>query len=238
MVTQLTGQVVLITGGSRGVGLAIAQRLARREARVVLVARDPGRLHGAAESIRAFGGSVLDCVADVRDHQAMAAATRRAEAAFGGIDTVIINAAFARYAPVGELSLDLWREMLDVNLTGAFITTQVALPALRRRGGGRIVAISSDAGRRGVPTMTAYCASKHGLQGFMAALESELSDEPILCTTIVPGPIATDFGVRSREQRLQSGGRFLEPDDVAAAVEHVLEQPGRAWTRELVLWPR
>jgi NAD(P)-dependent dehydrogenase (short-subunit alcohol dehydrogenase family) len=86
--------------------------------------------------------------------------------------------------------------------------------------------------------MTAYCASKAGLEGFMRALAAELASEPIRCTTIVPGSTLTDGGGRTREQRLASGARFLEPEDVADAVLFVLLQPDRAWTQELVLWPR
>ena len=86
--------------------------------------------------------------------------------------------------------------------------------------------------------MSGYCASKFGLQGFMEALAAELADEPIKCTTIVPGGILTDFGVRTREQREQSGDRFLEPADVADAIAYVLLQPDRAWTQELNVWPR
>ena len=86
--------------------------------------------------------------------------------------------------------------------------------------------------------MTAYCASKFGLQGFMDALAAELASEPIKCTTIVPGSILTDFGVRTREDRRQSGDKFLEPEDVAEAIIQVLLQPERAWTQEVTLWPR
>ena len=86
--------------------------------------------------------------------------------------------------------------------------------------------------------MTAYCASKYGLRGFMAALAAELADERILCTTIVPGATLSDFGVRTREERLKSGGSFLEPDDVAATIEFVLLQPSRAWTEEVTIWPK
>ena len=86
--------------------------------------------------------------------------------------------------------------------------------------------------------MTAYCASRFGLQGFMDALGAELASEPIKCTTIVPGSILTDFGVRTRGDRLKSGDRFLEPEDVAEAIVQVLTRPERAWTQEVTLWPR
>jgi NAD(P)-dependent dehydrogenase (short-subunit alcohol dehydrogenase family) len=86
--------------------------------------------------------------------------------------------------------------------------------------------------------MTAYCASKAALEGFMRALAAEVASEPIRCTTIVPGSTLTDFGRRSREERLATGARFLEPVDIADAVLYALLQPDRAWIQELVVWPR
>ena len=86
--------------------------------------------------------------------------------------------------------------------------------------------------------MSAYCSSKAALEGFMRALAAEVADEPIKCATIVPGGILTDFGVRTREERAASDGKFLEPEDIAEAVHFLLTQPPRAWTQEMTLWPR
>jgi NAD(P)-dependent dehydrogenase (short-subunit alcohol dehydrogenase family) len=234
----LDGQVALITGASRGVGLATALRLAGLGAATALVARDQGRLAEARERTEATGGRALALAADVSDADAMRAAVALTERELGGLDVLINNAGVGRYGPVESFSPDDWRALLETNLTGVFIATQAALPALRRRGGGHIIAISSGAAKRGYSNMSAYCASKSGLHGFMEALAAELADQPIKCTTIVPGGILTDFGVRTREDRLRSGDRFLDPADVAAAIEYVLLQPDGAWTQELNLWPR
>lgn len=236
----LRGRGALVTGGSRGVGLAVARRLAAYGAGVALVARDRGRLDAAvAELRRAFAGaSVVGIVGDVADAASMEAAVAEAERALGRLSILVNNAAIGRYGPVAEQPPDEWRRVIEVNLLGVFHATRAALPAIRRSGGGHIVSISSGAAKRGYPNMTAYCASKAGLQGFMDALAAELADEPIKCTTVVPGSILTDFGVRTREERLASGQRFLEPDDVADAVLYTLLQPPRAWTQELNLWPR
>jgi len=235
---DLAGKVALITGGSRGVGLATARRLAREGAAVALVARDPVRLADAERDVTAAGGRALALVADVTDADALASAVERVEFQLGGLDVVIANAGMGRYGPVADLAPATWREVIETNLTGAFLTVRAALPAIRRRGGGHVVAISSGAGKRGYPNMTAYCASKFGLQGFMDALAAELAAEPIKCTTIVPGSILTDFGVRTREDRARSGDTFLDPDDVAEAIVQVLVQPAHAWTQEVTLWPR
>jgi len=148
------------------------------------------------------------------------------------------NAAIGRYGPVAEQPPEEWREVIEVNLLGAFNATRVALPALRRRGGGQIIAISSGAARQGIPNMSAYCSSKAALEGFMRALAAEVADEPIKCATLIPGGILTDFGVRTREERAASGGKYLEPEDVAEAVYFLLTQPAGAWTQEMNLWPR
>lgn len=234
----LDGKVALITGGSRGVGLATAMRLARLGASVTLVARDTSRLTAACQAVEHAGGRVLGVAGDVADPALMRRAVEQAEGLFDGLDILVNNAAIGRYGPVDSFAPEDWRRVIETNLTGTFIATQAALPAIRRRGGGHIIAISSGAGKQGYPNMSAYCASKGGLEGFMAALAAEVADEPIKCTTVVPGGILTDFGIRTREDRLRSGDKFLEPDDVADVIEYVLTRPERAWMQELVVWPR
>ena len=234
----LAGKVALITGASRGVGLSTALALVREGAAVGLVARDSERLDAARRQVEAAGGRAVAVGADVTDADGLRRAVQRVEAELGGVDVLVANAGIGRYGPVAEMPVDEWRRVIETNLTGAFLAVRAALPAIRRRGGGHVVAISSGAGKRGYPNMTAYCASKFGLQGFMDALAAELSSEPIKCTTIVPGSILTDFGVRTREDRARSGDKFLEPEDVAEAIVRVLLQPDRAWTQEVTLWPR
>lgn len=236
--TTLDGKVVMITGGSRGVGRATGLRLAGQGASVALIARDGARLRHTVGEIERLGGSALGLVGDVADPDAMERCVEQIERTLGGLDVLVNNAAIGRYGPVADFSVDDWRQLIDTNLTGVFLTTRAALRAIRRRGGGHVIAISSGAGRRGYPNMSAYCASKFGLQGFMESLAAELAGEPIKCTTLMPGSILTDFGVRTREDRLRSGDRFLEPEDVAEAVEWVLLQPQNVWTQDLNLWPR
>lgn len=234
----LDGKVAMITGGSRGVGVATALKLAELNVATALVARDGRRLAEAGERVRRAGAPVLTISADVADEQAMGAAVVTIERELGGLDILVNNAGIGRYGPVDSFSVNEWRSVIETNLTGVFVATSAALPALRWRASGHIVAISSGAGRQGYPSMSAYCASKFGLHGFMAALAAELTGELIKCSTVVPGGIMTDFGVRTREERQASGDRFLLPDDVADAIIWVLQQPDRAWTQELNVWPR
>jgi 3-oxoacyl-[acyl-carrier protein] reductase len=236
--SPLAGRVVLITGGSRGAGLATAQRLGAAGACVSLVARDWAHLNDAVEGLQAAGAAAMGTVGDVTDPTSMDAAVLATERQYGGLDVLVNNAGIGRYGPVAEQPPDEWRRVIEVNVLGVFNATRVALPAFRRRGGGAVISISSGAARQGYPNMSAYCASKAALEGFMRALAAEVADEPIKCATIVPGGILTDFGIRTREERAASGGRFLEPEDVAEAVYFLLTQPPRAWTQEMTLWPR
>jgi 3-oxoacyl-[acyl-carrier protein] reductase len=234
----LAGKVVLITGGSRGVGLATAQLLCRSGAAVALVARDQGVLYAAVADVKRAGGTVIGVAGDVTDAVSMEHAVQETERQLGGLDVLVNNAGIGRYGSVAEQPIEEWRQVIEVNLFGVFHATRAALPALRRRGGGQIISISTGAAKQGYPNMSAYCSSKFGLQGFMAALAAEVAEEPIKCATIVPGGILTDFGIRTRAERAASGAKFLEPEDVAEAVLFVLTQPARAWTQELTLWPR
>jgi NAD(P)-dependent dehydrogenase (short-subunit alcohol dehydrogenase family) len=234
----LAGKVVMVTGGSRGAGLATARLLAQRGAAVTLVARDAETLEQAVSDLQIAGAQAIRIRADVTDAASMEAAVRETEAMFGGLDVLVNNAGIGKYGPVAEMPPADWQQVIMVNVLGVFHATRAALPALRRRGGGQVIAISSGAARQGYPNMSAYCTSKAALEGFMRALAAEVADEPIKCATIVPGGILTDFGIRTREERIASGGKYLEPDDVAEAVLFLLMQPARAWTQELTLWPR
>ena len=183
----LAGKVVLITGGSRGAGLATARKLGTAGAAVSLVARDWATLNAAVDGLVADGITAMGRVGDVTDPTDMDAAVVATEQEYGGLDVLVNNAGIGRYGPVAEMPPDEWQQVIEVNLLGVFNATRVALPALRRRGGGQIIAISSGAARQGYPNMSAYCSSKAALEGFMRALAAEVEHEPIKCATIVPG---------------------------------------------------
>jgi NAD(P)-dependent dehydrogenase (short-subunit alcohol dehydrogenase family) len=234
----LAGEIALVTGGSRGVGLATGRSLLAAGAAVALVARRGAPLNQAVASLAEGGGQVIGIAADVIDPAAMKSAVRATVERLGGLSILVNNAGLGRYGAIPEQSPSEWRQVIETNLFGVFHATRAALPAIRERGRGHIIAISSGAAKQGYPNMSAYCAAKAGLEGFMRALAAEVASEPIRCTTIVPGSILTDFGVRTRADRMASGAKFLEPDDVADAILYVLTQPDRAWTEELNLWPR
>ncbi|MGH2457762.1 MAG: SDR family oxidoreductase [Chloroflexota bacterium] len=233
----LNGKVTLVTGAGRGAGRAIALRLAREGAAVTLLARSADQLAAVGREIEAAGGRALVTLADVSDAEAVGQAVDATEATFGGLDALINNAGLSLVAPSATDPLANWQRVLDTNLTGAFVCARAAYDALKRRGGGNIVAIASGAGRQGYPRMAAYCASKFGLIGLMQALAAEWGPDRIKVSTILPGSILTDFGGRSAADRARSGAKYIAPDDVADAVVFLLTQPPRAWTQDLNLWP-
>jgi NAD(P)-dependent dehydrogenase (short-subunit alcohol dehydrogenase family) len=224
----LKGKHAVVTGASRGIGLAIAQRLLAHGARVTLMARDAAGLEAAAGGI---GGGVAWQTVDVSDPFSVAAAFARA----GAADILVNNAGQAASSSFMRTDAELWQRMLDVNLTGAYHCIQAALPAMLDAGWGRIVNVASTAGLTGYRYVAAYCAAKHGLVGLTRALALELAAKGITVNAVCPGYTETDIVQeavanivrktgRSAEQaraELAAGnpqGRLVQPDEVAHAV--------------------
>jgi meso-butanediol dehydrogenase / (S,S)-butanediol dehydrogenase / diacetyl reductase len=203
----------LITGGASGFGLAIARALTEAGASVALLDRDAD---GAARASAELGGKAVAVPADVRTPTEVQDAVGAAVEALGGLDTVVVSAGVIRFNGLDDVSEDEWDLVVDVNLKGAFFTCQAAAPALRASGKGRIVTISSDAGRRGAPRIQAYTAAKFGLVGLTESLAAELAADgitancvcPVACPTTPMGGQVLDW--KSRE-------RGWEANEIAAA---------------------
>ncbi|MBX6341552.1 MAG: SDR family oxidoreductase [Thermomicrobiaceae bacterium] len=234
---DLRGKVALVTGAGSGVGRATSLRLAAEGVAVGLVGRRVEPLEETARQVAAAGGQSRVLPADVGDEEAVAALVRDLVQAFGRLDIVVYSAGVGLYGPVETYALADWQETFATNVTGLFLCARAALPHLRRRGGGHIVAISSGAGLRGYADLAAYSASKFAVLGFMQSLAEEVGPLGIKCTTVVPGSILTEFGPRSIAEKQASGRKYLQPDDVAETILHILGQPARAWTQEVHLWP-
>jgi NAD(P)-dependent dehydrogenase (short-subunit alcohol dehydrogenase family) len=224
----LTGKHAVVTGASRGIGLAIARALVDQGARVTLMARDPAALESAATEL---GRDSAWQQVDVSDAASVAAAFARA----GAADILVNNAGQAASAPILRTDGEMWQRMLDVNLTGAYHCIQAALPGMLDGGWGRIVNVASTAGLTGYRYVAAYCAAKHGLVGLTRALALELATKGITVNAVCPG--YTETGIvqdavanivrktgRSEQQaraELAAGnpqGRLVQPDEVAHAV--------------------
>jgi 3-oxoacyl-[acyl-carrier protein] reductase len=215
--------VALVTGASRGIGRAIAIALAARGAAVVAAARGDGAA-AAADEITGGGGLADAVTLDVTDRGSAQQAVERAIARFGQLDILVNNAGIARDQLLLRLKPDDWDAVLATNLTGAYLCSQAALRPMLRRGGGRIINITSIVGETGNAGQTNYAASKAGLIGFTKALALEVASRQITVNAVAPGLIATDMtraisgAARETWEAKVPLGRMGRPEDVAAAV--------------------
>jgi 3-oxoacyl-[acyl-carrier protein] reductase len=227
-----SGMVGIVTGGSKGIGLAIARAFVERGMQVTISGRSGADLKSAAE---ALGGSdqVLAIQSDVRkpaDAQRLVDETVRR---FGGVDVLVNNAGVGRFSNVAEMELDTWREIIETNLSGVFYCTRAALPEMKRRGGGYVINISSLAGKNSFPGAAAYCASKAGLNAFSEALMQEVRHDNIRVSYVMPGSVATGFGGVGT-----SGEEWkLAPADVAKVVTDLVTHDDRSLPSRVELRP-
>jgi len=191
-VSEFANRHVLITGGSSGIGLATARLLARRGARVFLIARSAARLAAATEAIAHDGGTTGYAVADVADRRALLAAIDKAEGAFGAVAGLFANAGSGgRFAPLTEYDDELFDTVLRTNLTSVYWAMKRVLPAMLGAGSGSIVVTGSLASARGMPNNVAYVASKHAVMGLAHAVAAEAAPHNIRVNCVLPGLIET-----------------------------------------------
>jgi NAD(P)-dependent dehydrogenase (short-subunit alcohol dehydrogenase family) len=190
---SLAGRVAVVTGGSRGLGKAIALSLGSAGASLALVARDMAALNAAADEVRAVGAEVAAFSADVADEQQVARLQGDILARFGHADILVNNAGMNIRKPVVEFSLAEWNTVLATNLTSAFLMCRSLVPQMKGRGYGRIVNLTSIMSHISMPGRAAYSASKAGLLGFTKALALELAGDGITVVAVSPGPFATEM---------------------------------------------
>ncbi len=189
--TPLAEQRALVTGASRGIGRAIARRLAKGGAKVALCARSVEDLQTLATEIEAAGGTALVVPCDVAQSAQVAGAVSAAQEAFGGIDVLVNNAGVVARGPLAEMTEAVYDEVLDVNLKGPYLFCRAVLPQMLARRHGRIVNVGSISATLGTAGMTAYCASKWGLLGLSKALAEELRGTGVSVTSVLPGSVDT-----------------------------------------------
>jgi NADP-dependent 3-hydroxy acid dehydrogenase YdfG len=219
----LHGRTALVTGASRGIGAAVARRLAASGARVALLARSRDALRSLADEI---GGGAMAVACDVRDSEGLSRALDELPDRIGGVPQIIVNNAGAFFiTPVDETSVEAFSTMLAVNLTAPFAVVRALLPAMRAAGSGHIVSIGSIADRMTFPGNGAYAASKYGLRALHEVLRAELRGSGIRVSLVSPGPVDTALWNPidpDRQPGFTPRAEMLDPDAVAEAVDYVL----------------
>lgn len=227
----------VVTGGTKGIGFAVARALLATGGRVLITGRDEARVKRAADELGESASArdrIAGAVADARDRRAIDSALQRAAETFGSVDTLVNNAGVGIFRPVDELSDDDWHRVMDTNLTGVFYATRAAIPLMKRAGGGWIINIASLAGRNYFASASAYCASKAGLVAFTEAVMLEVREHNIRVSCIMPGSVATEFN--GRPPRPDEGWK-LAPDDIAEVVIDLLRHPARSLPSKIEIRP-
>ncbi len=236
--TLLNDKVAIVTGGSRGIGRAVAAALVADGASVAITGTDDARLNEAHDALTASGSGLTDRVmvsrTDVRREREVDALMTAAVSRFGGIDILINNAGVGDFAEVAAMTSDQWHRVIDTNLTGVFYCSHAAIPHLKARGGGWIINVSSLAGKNPFVGGAAYCASKAGLNAFAEALMLEVRHDGIRVSTVMPGSVRTGF---SRGGDAAGMDWKLAPEDVAQVVLDLLHHPSRSLPSRVELRP-
>ena len=224
----LAGQTALVTGAAQGLGYAAAARLAADGASVALLDRDGERLGAAADALSAQGLTVLPHTVDLTDEEGIGAAVAAVLSTEGRIDVLVNNVGIYPHRPFEELTYAAWRHVFAVNLDSVFLCTHAVYPAMRERGYGRIVNVSSSTFFIGYPGLAAYIASKGGIIGFTRALASEAGPHGITVNAVTPGLIATEGVLGGEEAGLfdeivpqQALPRRGEPEDIAECIAYL-----------------
>jgi 3-oxoacyl-[acyl-carrier protein] reductase len=230
-----TGKAAIVTGGSRGIGFAIARALLAEGAQVTITGLDDGHLSSARRQLEGAGpGSIEALRADVRKYDDVRQAIDATVARFGGLDFLVNNAGVGVFTNAAEMTPEQWSRVIDTNLTGVFYACHAAIPHLRRRGGGFIINISSLAGKNAFVGGSAYCASKSGLNAFSEALMQEVRYDNIRVSYVMPGSVATGF---SGNDETSGADWKVSSDEVAEVVLNLLRHNPRSLPSRVELRP-
>ena len=232
---DLAGKTAIVTGGTKGIGRAIAESLVMAGVNVSFSARHEDEIQSVTAKLNELGaGRAAGFFCDVRDEAQVRAYFAQTVEVFGGIDILVNNAGIGMFASVESMSPDDFRAVIETNLCGVFYCCHEAIPLMKQRGGGYIINISSLAGTNAHPRMAAYNASKFGLNGFSEALMQEVRHDNIKVSYIMPGSVNTEFG---GDQPSDENSWQLQPPDVAKTVMDLLSYPDRALASRIELRP-
>ena len=231
---NLTGKTALITGGSKGIGYAIAESLLNEGMKVAITSRSQEAAdNAAAELNKTHNGNALGVASDVRSFESQQQAVEKVEATWGQLDVMIANAGLGHFAPVDQITIDQWNEVIDTNLTGAFYSVKASFEALKKSSG-YYITIASLAGANFFQTASAYNASKFGLVGFTQAVMLDLRLHGIKTTTIMPGSVATYFNNHIPNEK---DAWKIQPEDIGQITVDLLKMPARTLPSKVEVRP-
>jgi len=230
----LAGKTALVTGASRGIGFAIAQKLGLMGAKVAICARNSGKLEDAAARLRNDGVEVMAATADVASAAEIASLVTKTEKSLGSIEILVNNAGIGYFGPVQEADEKNWDSVLDTNLKSVFLLSKAVAPGMIERRTGHIINIGSLAGKNAFKNGSIYCASKWGLMGLTECMAEDLREYGVRVSVICPGSVATEFGSPASKKNPQ---KMLQPDDIAHAVEMLVSQAPQSFISEVLIRP-
>ena len=248
----LAGRGAVITGGGRGIGEAIARRLAADGAGVVISARSKDEIEALAESLRRDGHRATAVACDVTDPEQIQGLLEQANRDLGQVDILVNNAGVASSAPLKAVTLEEWNRLFSVNATGTFLGTQAFLPEMVARGWGRVVNVASIAGKMGAPYISAYAASKHAVIGFTRSVALEVAAKGVTVNAVCPGYVRTEMSettvrnivaktgldaeqARRNLETMSPQGRIFEADEVAHLVSSLCDPRARGVNGQAVV---
>ena len=230
----LEGKVAIITGASRGIGLAVAHRLGTLGAKLSLCARDARKLESAAGELRAAGAAaVFSAAVDVTHGEQILAFVQNSEKALGPVEILVNNAGIGYFGPTHEATEATWDSVLDTNLRSVFLASKAVAPGMIARRGGHIINIASLAGKNAFAGGGIYCASKWGLLGLTECMAEDLRGYGIRVSAICPGSVATDFSPHGKKDI----SKMLQPEDIAHVVEMLVTQAPQSFISEVLMRP-
>jgi NADP-dependent 3-hydroxy acid dehydrogenase YdfG len=238
MLRSLNGEVALITGASRGIGRAVALRLARQGADVVVTARTQDDLSSLAKEVEGIGRKVLAVPGDATREQDVIEIVKKAEEKFGKIDILVNNIGIGAYKPLVNTSVEEYDKMIAANNRTTFLFTRFIVPIMIARHYGQIITVSSVSGVIGYANEAVYCSTKHAQVGLMESLDRELQPHNIKVCLVCPGSVNTYFALgEGRTEGDPALKEMLEAEDVAEAVNFVASQPWKSMVTRIELRP-
>jgi 3-oxoacyl-[acyl-carrier protein] reductase len=225
MENKLSGKTAIVTGASRGIGKAIALALGKEKMRLALLARSADQLQEVVEAVYAVGGDAIAVPCDLMNPDAVEFSLKSVLRQFDSLDVLISNAGIFLEKPIAEIKLEEWDRVQRTNLTATFLICQGAFQKMKSQKTGRIIAIASSASTQGFIHQAAYCASKHGLLGFIRCLSIEAKPHHVHVHAICPGGVRTDLLADTYMGERVSQGPIIEPENIADLVLFLIRQP-------------